>query len=379
LNQKQNNMLKAIRSRWAVKIFLAIFTVVMLSGIIHTIAMNLSIATAFDRHLGRMGENMQKMMRGMRGDTLFQSFRAAVNDSLVLSAVAAFIIAIIASVFFSRLITKPVKSLIQANRSITQGDYSHRIPESEIQSDELGQLGMYYNRMADHLEQTEKRRRELIADISHELRTPLTAIKGSMEGLMDKVLKADDTTFTQVHAEADRLQRLVEDLQELSLVEASSFTLKKEWIALPDVVNRAISAMKNAYRLKHVSLAKEFDDPLPKISADPDRILQVIQNLLANALQFTDEYGKVVVAVKKKDSQLHISIRDTGIGIEKKDLPYVFERFYRVDKSRSRTGGGGSGIGLTISKSLVEAHGGNIWVESEGRGRGSNFSFSIPL
>lgn len=372
-------MLKAIRSSWTLKILLAIWSVVFFSFMIHTIAMNLSIAQAFERHLGRMGEGMQTMMGNMRGVNLYGTFRAAVNDSLLISAAAAFVIAGAAGLAVSRLITRPVKKLTKASRMIADGDYAQRIPEAEIQSDELGMLAVSFNQMAEKLDRTETMRRQLIGDISHELRTPLTAIKGSMEGLMDGVLKKDESTFQQIYAEADRLQRLVEDLQELSRVEAVQFKLQKKKVNVEGLVKSAVQSMSGAFTKKGVKLDYEIPKNLPDILLDNDRIIQVLSNILGNALQFTPKNGRVKVKVKEIPGFLKIFVVDSGIGIEGSHLPHIFERFYRADTSRSRMNGGGSGIGLTVSKSLIEAHGGRIWAESQGRNKGSTFIFTLPL
>jgi signal transduction histidine kinase len=371
-------MFNAIRTRWAVKILFAFLLIVVLTGIIAITVMNLSIQTSFDRHIEKMGEGMQTMMGNMRGLNVFANFRAAVNESLLIAFFAAFFIAIAASLVISRLITRPVNALTNASHIIARGEYDHRIPKEEISADELGQLAISFNQMAEKLEQTETMRRQLIGDISHELRTPLTAIKGSMEGLIDGVLPKDKTTFTQIYREADRLQRLVEDLQELSRVEAGQFKLNKISIKIEDLAKSAVSALESAYSRKNVNLKLHSEKNLPKTKADPDRILQVLQNLLGNALQFTPPGGEVVVAISKFNKGVEVSIQDNGAGIEARHLDHIFERFYRADPSRTRTTGGGSGIGLTISKTIIEAHAGNIWAESRGKNQGSKFTFTLP-
>ncbi len=371
-------MFKTIRSRWAVKILIAFLIIIVLTGIITTAVMNLSIQSAFDRHLGRMGEGMQTMMGNARGTNIFGSFRAAVNESLLTSFAVAFLIAIAASLLISRLITRPVNALTNASQSIARGEYEYRIPEMEIPADELGQLAVSFNQMAEKLEQTEIMRRQLIGDISHELRTPLTAIKGSMEGLIDGVLPKDESTFTQIYQEADRLQRLVEDLQELSRVEAGQFKLFRKKTSIKNLARTAITTLESAFTRKNVNLNLHSEKNLPQINGDPDRILQVLQNLLGNALQFTPSGGDVVIDISRTGNGVEVSVRDNGAGIEERHLDHIFERFYRADPSRSRTNGGGSGIGLTISKTLVEAHGGKIGVESRGKNQGSKFTFTLP-
>jgi len=381
LKTNKPDLLKTISSRWIYKILAAFISVVLVAGVVHAIAMRLSIASAFERHMGRMNENMQSMMggSGTRGMTLYENFQAAVNESLLVSALVAFVIAVLAALLISRLITKPIQRLTHASRQISKGEYSHRIPENEIPKDELGLLADSFNQMAEKLEGIEAMRKQLIGDISHELRTPLTAIKGSMEGLMDGVLPAEKSTYQQIYREADRLQRLVEDLQELSRVDGSSLRLNRKAVKVAELVKSAVTPLENTFAMKGVDLIAQVESGLPAINVDSDRIQQVLQNLLGNALQFTPADGQVLLKVQREADSILISVQDNGIGISKEHLPHIFERFYRADKSRSRTNGGGSGIGLTIAKSLVEAHGGEIWAESAGKGQGSTFSLKLPF
>lgn len=374
-------MLKTIKSRWMFKILAAFIAVVLLAGAIHALAMNLSIAAAFDRHVGRMGENMQSMMggSGARGMSLYENFQAAVNESMWISALAAFVISLIAALLISRLITRPIQRLAHASKQIAKGDYTHRIPAEEIPQDELGLLGDQFNQMAEKLENIESMRKQLIGDISHELRTPLTAIKGSMEALMDGVLPAEKSTYQQIYREADRLQRLVEDLQELSRVDSSALRLEKKNVRVPGLVKSAVTPLENTFTMKGVALKTRVEGSLPDLNVDIDRIQQVLHNLLVNALHFTPADGHVLLEVKQVDNAIQFTIQDDGIGISPQHLAHIFERFYRADKSRSRANGGGSGIGLTIAKSLVEAHGGKIWAESAGKNKGSTFTFTISL
>jgi histidine kinase len=222
-------------------------------------------------------------------------------------------------------------------------------------------------------------RRQLIGDVSHELRTPLTAIKGSMEGLMDGVLPATQETYQQIHAEADRLNRLVDDLQELSRVEARAYPLDLRPVEVSALVQTVTKRLAPQAESKRITLDLDLAPSLPHLLADEGRLVQVLTNLTGNALQYTPEEGRVTIAARRTDHEVQISVRDTGIGIPPEHLPQIFDRFYRADKSRSRRLGGGSGIGLTIARALVEAHGGRLWVESAGEGRGSTFVFSLPV
>jgi len=222
-------------------------------------------------------------------------------------------------------------------------------------------------------------RRQLIGDVTHELRTPLTAIKGSMEGLMDGILSPSAETFEQIHKEADRLSRLVDDLQEHSRVESRAYKLDIVTVAVADLVEAALKRLGRQYEEKGVVLTSSLPPTLAHVRVDTDRIGQVLINLLGNAMQNTPKGGNVTISAEQKGNDVLISVKDNGAGIPPEHLPHVFDRFYRVDKSRSRRAGGGSGIGLTIANSLVEAHGGIIRAASDGIGKGSTFIFTLPI
>jgi two-component system sensor histidine kinase BaeS len=287
------------------------------------------------------------------------------------------LVAILISLFFSRRILHPLRAMMQASQRIADGHYQERVTVGS--ADELGQLAARFNQMAEKLEQVEAMRRQLIGDVSHELRTPLTAIKGSMEGLMDGILPATDETYQQIHQEADRLNHLVDDLQELSRVEAGAYDLDLRLTQIVPLMETLAKRFRQQFKEKRVRLDLNLPADLPSVLADEHRILQVLTNLTGNALQYTPEGGTVAISAVRDNRTVRITIRDTGVGIAPRHLAHLFDRFYRVDKSRSRAAGGGSGIGLTIVKYLVEAHGGEISVESEGIGKGSAFLFTLPV
>jgi histidine kinase len=219
---------------------------------------------------------------------------------------------------------------------------------------------------------------ELIGDVAHELRTPLSGVKGVLEGLVDGVLPAEPATFLSMEREVARLQRLVHDLEELSRAEAGKVPLDICVTAPAELIHAAANRLRPQFDDKEVGLDLDVPPDLPQVRADANRITQVLLNLLGNALQYTPAGGQVAVRAFLDGDYVAINVQDSGIGLSSEHLAHVFERFYRVDKSRSRTGGG-SGIGLTISKHLVEAHGGRIGADSPGLGKGSTFSFTLPL
>ena len=378
-------MISFIRRHLGAKLFISYLIVILVGVVVLGTAAELVVPSAFDRHLAAMNSMMQQTMGrsspGLRGD-LFENFRAAVTEALTFAALAAFLAAVLVSLLVSRQVVAPVHAMMSASQRIAEGNYTERVHVSgdlsKGEQDELAQLALSFNQMAAKLQQTENMRRQLIGDVAHELRTPLTAIKGSMEGLIDGVLPADAETYQAIHREADRLQRLVNDLQELSRVESGAFELDRQSVKVSDLVDSAVARLGKQFEEKDVALETEVPSGLPQVFVDKDRIDQVLLNLVGNALQYTPSGGKVTISAHAQDDEIHIAVADTGIGIPPEHLPHLFTRFYRVDKSRSRARGG-SGIGLTIAKHLVEAHDGRIWAVSSGSGQGSTFIFTLPL
>ena len=386
-------MLHNLRKHLSWKLFVS-YLVVMLVGVVILAGTAEWVApSAFDRHLAAMGELMQSMMISnmMEGaDTnltnidlnadLFNNFRDAITEALLVSIGVATLAAIVVSIFVSQQVVDPVRAVIAVTKRIAAGEYNQRVEvhaSNPDDTDEIGQLAIQFNRMASQLEKLEDARRQLIADVSHELRTPLTSIKGYMEGLLDDVLPANEATYNQVLQEADRLARLVDDLQELSRLEAGDFELNRTHLEIPPLLQKALNNILPLAKAKGITLTLDCAQNLPQVLADRDRILQVILNLLSNALRYTPSRGEVWITAKQERNNVFIAVHDSGIGIPTPHLLRIFTRFYRVDKSRSREQGG-SGIGLTIAQRLVEAHGGRIWAESPGEGKGSTFAFTLP-
>ena len=373
-------MLRRVRHHLGWKLFLSYLVVILVGVIVLISAAEFVMPIAFERHLAAMAAMMGS--DATLAADLFDNFRAAVTEALALATVAAFIAAIIVSLFVSRRVVSPVREMMLASRRLADGHYGERVAVpggvSRDDLDELAQLALSFNQMAATLEQTETMRRELIGDVAHELRTPLAGIKGYMEGLIDGVLPPDAATFQQVYREADRLQRLISDLQELSQVEAGAFELNLQPTSVLDLVEAVTARLGRQFEEKSVTLETEVSADLPSVRADKDRIDQVLLNLMGNALQYTPAGGRVCLRARREGDAVRLAVEDTGIGIATEHLPHLFTRFYRVDKSRSRAGGG-SGIGLTIAKHLVEAHGGQIQAASDGPDRGSTFSFTLPI
>ncbi len=369
-----------IRKRLGAKLFLANLLVILIGVLILAITIQLTIPAAFNRHMGMMTNDGMGMGQGQGqgyGRTLFENFRASMFESLGYAVTASVLAALLVSWFSSRRIVAPVRTLSAASQSIAEGRYDERVRVNG--QDEIAQLATSFNQMAGQLEQVESMRRQLIGDVTHELRTPLTSIKGYMEGLVDGVLPSTPETFNQIHREADRLSRLVDDLQELSRVEANAYPLDIRSVTVSDLVQTTVKRLSPQAMGKRITLRPDLPADLPPLQADEDRITQVLVNLAANAIQYTPEGGDVTISAARHNDEVYISVKDTGIGIPPEHITNLFTRFYRVDKSRSRNAGGGSGIGLTVAKHLVEAHGGRIWAESKGDGQGSTFTFSLKI
>ena len=303
-------------------------------------------------------------------------FQSATQQALLLSGGAAILVAVVVSLLSSARIVKPVRQMLTASRRIAAGHYAERVPTQG--TDELAALAAQFNTMAGELEATERRRVALIGDVAHELRTPLATIEGYIEGVLDGVVLPSDATWALMHDEVGRLTRLVHDLQELSRAEAKQLALHPSRSDCAALIAQAVARLAAHYAEKEVTLAVIAPADLPTIEVDPDRVLQVLVNLLGNALRATPTGGRVTVTAQHSGLTVTVTVTDTGIGIDAAQLPHLFERFYRVDPARSR-GLGGHGIGLTISKTLVEAHGGQIWVTSAGLGAGATFGFTLPL
>ncbi len=385
-------MMQYLRRHLGAKLLLSYLAIVIVGGAVLAIASESLLPTSFNRHMARFGapSGVQGTGQGMgmgRGPgagngpsmmaQLYADYRSGFNEALLFASLAAGAVAVALSIVFSNKVISPVRAMAAASERISDGHYDERVRVSG--SDELGQFAVRFNEMAEKLEQVEVMRRRLIGDVSHELRTPLTTIKGSMEGLMDGVLPATTETYQQIHAEADRLNRLVDDLQELSRMEAHAYHLNCQPVEVAALLSSAMKRMAIQAQAKNVTLDVEPTGDLPLIQGDADRLLQVLTNLIGNAIQYSPEGARVTVSTRHVSHEVQIAVKDTGIGIPAEHLPRIFDRFYRADPSRSRGSGAGSGIGLTIARALVEAHGGRIWAESAGDGQGSTFTFTLPI
>lgn len=302
------------------------------------------------------------------------SFLDAMNRALGFAVLIAGGVAFVLAFTLSGTILKPVRALTHAARRLEQGDLSQRV---QIRGrDEIGELAHAFDTMAESLERSELQRRQLLNDVAHELRTPLTNVRGYLEALQDQVIEPEPAMIASIYEEAMLLNRLITDLQDITLAEAGQLHLHREPIALEDAIIQAVQAVSLQAESKQLALSTHLPENLPLVEADAQRVGQILRNLLQNAIKYTPEQGKVSVSAQAFQQEVLVSVRDTGVGIAPEQLPMIFKHFYRADTSRTRETGG-SGLGLAVVEHLVHAHGGQVTVQSH-VGRGSCFTFTLP-
>jgi signal transduction histidine kinase len=303
-----------------------------------------------------------------------QTLSSSINSFLLWGGILALATALIVILFLSRLISAPVHALTLAAEKLGKGDLSQRVNfESK---DEVGKLVRTFNSMADDLVRAKQLREDLVADVAHELRTPVADVRAYIEAIQDGLLEPSKSNLNSIHEDILLLSKLINDLQVLAQADANELNLSFQPEDIAAVINRVTTSVQPRATAKGITLTVELPTKLPLLKIDAQRITQVLQNLLDNAIEHTPSGGEITVTAFDNKEYLEVAISDTGEGIPEKDLPNIFERLYRVDGSRSRATGG-SGLGLTIAKRLVEAHGGKIMAQSE-IGKGSRFIFTIP-
>jgi signal transduction histidine kinase len=370
-------MWRSLRARF----FLAHVAVIAVAGVALTVA----AFAATPRILALQAEHMQPMMamsgRGpaamsaMLDAALDQSYRDAIGGALLAGGVAALIAAVAVSAIATSAMARPMRRLADAAGAIASGRYDHRAPPSGI--DELDRVAASFNEMAATIAATEQRRSELLGDVAHELRTPLATLDGYLEGLADGVVEPDAATWTLLRGETRRMIGLVADIAQLSRAEAGQLDLDVQAVAPAAIVEQACAGIAADAAVLGLRLETSIAPDLPAVHADRERAVQILVNLLANAVRYTPPPGVISVEVRQDGDGVRFAVSDNGIGIGAGDLPHVFERFYRVDKSRSRAYGG-SGVGLTIARALAEAMNGRLTAESAGLGKGSTFTLWLP-
>jgi two-component system OmpR family sensor kinase/two-component system sensor histidine kinase BaeS len=309
--------------------------------------------------------------------TLEQDYLESINRYLYAAGAVAAVVALLLGFFLSRRLATPLHAMTRAAGAMAAGDLSQRVQAQS--DDEVGDLARAFNAMAESVAASQSQRRSMMADIAHELRTPLTVLQGNLEALRDGVVAPSPEALASLHEETLLLSRLVTDLKDLSLAEAGQLALHLEQTDLVDLARRTVEAMGAAAAERGVSLRVNAPVAVPKVSADRDRLSQVLRNLISNAIRYSSQGGTVrvdVASATRKGYAVQMVVSDDGPGITEDELALVFERFYRGDRSRARASGG-AGLGLAIVKQLVQAHGGEAHAESE-PGHGARFVVNLP-
>lgn len=361
------------------------FSLVMLSSLlIFNITIQQNIKTHFNQYCerescGLIGEQNHYGQKGGKWNENQHSFLSSVQSSLTLTSLGTLLVALLMSLLLSDKITKPIREMIKTTQEIARGNYSKRVIVKG--KDEIADLGNSLNEMAESLGKIEQLRKDLITNFSHEMATPLTTINGYLEAMEDGLIENCDKKveiMAIIQDETNRLISMIKDLRELSLIESGHFQIHPTKTCLFPMIQKIASTMEMMFNEKNIKLELQCQGDSPYILADQIRFPQIILNLLDNALHYTLSGGKVSIQVSKTSNhEAEISITDTGIGMEQEELSHIFERFYRVEASRSKKRAG-SGIGLSIVADLVKLHLGKIIVESK-VGHGTTFRLFFPI
>ena len=321
---------------------------------------------------GMMG---QGGMMGRGVEMAQQAMLERINQAILAGGAAALSAALAVGFLIFRSVTRPVDQLRLAAQAVSSGDLSARVTIHT--GDELAKLGVAFNAMADSLQRGERLRRDLTADVAHELRTPLAVVQSNLEAMLDGVYPLDAEHLANVMEQTQVLARLVNDLRTLALAESGQMPLHRQPVDPGGLAAMVASAFRTRAAEKGVSIETDIDSGLPPTSIDSQRMYQVLSNLIDNSIRHTPSGGRITVGAKDGDRRIVLSVSDTGSGVSPEDMPFIFERFYRADKSRSRAEGG-TGLGLAIAKTLVQAHGGTIAARSQA-GRGTTIEISLPI
>ncbi len=315
---------------------------------------------------------------------LERSFLDRMQTVLITAVTLMVGLGLIASALLSRSLTAPLQRLVAAARAVAGGDLGQRVQVEG--SAEIAEAGQAFNEMTSALQEGERLRQNMVADVAHELRTPLTVLQGNLRALLDDVYPLEKVEIARLYDETRLLSRLVDDLRELAQAEAGQLSFSLRPTDVSDVIQTTVANFEPAAAAKSIHLTMEVTAELPSITADPDRLALVLRNLLINALRHTPEGGQVTVSSGRAEDGIHITVTDNGEGLAPEDVPHVFDRFWRADRSRSRAEGsisslsrGGAGLGLAIVRAMVEAHGGRVSAASDGPGQGSTFTVWLPL
>jgi two-component system sensor histidine kinase BaeS len=347
--------------------------VVLIAGAATTWAVAAAVGPPlFREHLHRAGVAAESAEQ-MHAE---QAYRSATAISIGVALGVAALTALVVSWYFSRRVQRSVAEVSSAASAVADGRYDIRVSPARLGGD-FDALARAFNQMAARLGSVESSRRQLFGDLAHEIRTPVSVLEAYMEALEDNVKSLDPQTVTKLRDQTTRLVRLSDDVAALAQAEEGPTPISPVWVAPGALISTAVLAIGARYDAKGVRLTSHVLAGLPRVWADPQRLGQVLGNLLDNALRHTPAHGQVDVAATADRDLLTVTVTDTGDGIAAEHLPHVFERFYRADSARDREHGG-AGIGLAIAKALVEAHDGRITATSSGSGTGTTFTITLP-
>ena len=302
-------------------------------------------------------------------------FLNRVKQVYTFSAIGVIAVALLMAFLLSRTLTRPIRELTAATHAISAGRLKQEVPVRS--RDELGELAVSFNKMNAEMVRSTELRRQMTADIAHELRTPVSIIMGHAEAVHDGVMAPSLESFEIIREEVERLDGLIEDLRTLSRADAGELPMEFQPVSPARLLEKIQAMHKQNAARKNIAIDLQMESDLPELSADPGRLVQVLSNLVDNALLYTPEGGRVLISARVVAEGLEIRVQDSGPGIAENELRLVFERFYRSDPSRQRNEGG-SGLGLAIAKSIVEKHDGRIWAESKA-GEGTTIVIHLPL
>ncbi|WP_035247009.1 sensor histidine kinase [Desulfogranum mediterraneum] len=299
-------------------------------------------------------------------------FLSSIHHYLLWASLVALIVAALLSYLLTRRVLRPLSQMSRITVNFAAGDFSSRVRVST--ADEVGELGHSFNRMADSLEQLDQLRKNMVADVAHELRTPLTNLCGYLEAINDQVLPPSAETMAMLHQESLQLMQLVDDLQQLARADAARAMLRRTRVLPAEELGEMLKLYQHKFRDKDIRVVSCLSSTTPLL-IDRDKLLQAMRNLFENCWKYTPAGGEIRLEVVDREDQVRVSFTNSGPGIPREDLPFIFERFFRTDRSRSRDGG--FGLGLAISKRLIEAQGGRVGADSDGQQ--TTVWFSLPV
>ena len=361
-----------MRLRLPLRLFVSYAVVALVGATASYLTVRLLAPQLFDQQMGMMGDG-NGMMDGHPSSSVHAAFASALDTALLIGILASLAAAAAVAVVVTRQLVRPLDAVRAATRQIAAGRYESSVPLPA--EPELAELASDVNALADALAATETRRLRLLGEVAHEMRTPLTSLDGYVEGMIDGVFAADQETLASLSAELRRLHRLADDLSSLSRAEEQRLELKPVDSDLAELVRRAAQRLAPQFDDADVELVVDAPRRV-LVHVDPDRISQVLTNLLGNALLATPPGGRVWIRTGDSGAQAEVVVTDTGVGLAPNDTERVFERFYRAAGQARRSSG--SGIGLTIARGIARAHGGDVTAASEGSGRGASFSLVLP-